>query len=122
MSAKSSGAASLVQGVFRGLGDTAAPLRATLLANAVNLLLDPLLMFRLELGVRGAAYATVAAEVNRRCEPFRFPLTDSIDWVGGWIALHLRGNGTPAGNRMPVPLGSTRVSVQLESWQVELHT
>jgi len=50
------------QGVFRGLGHTVVPLRATLIANIINLLLDPLLMFEFGLGVNGAAYATVAAE------------------------------------------------------------
>ena len=39
------------------------PLRATLLANAINLALDPLLIFKFGLGVKGAAYATVIGEV-----------------------------------------------------------
>ena len=51
------------QGVFRGLGDTRTPLVATLGCNALNLALDPLLIFALGWGVAGAAQATVLAEV-----------------------------------------------------------
>lgn len=58
------------QGVFRGLGDTRAPLYATLWVNAANILLCPALIFWAGLGVRGAAIATVASEVApRRCPP-----------------------------------------------------
>jgi len=53
-----------VQGVFRGLGDTRTPLVATLGCNALNLALDPLLIFALGWGVAGAAQATVLAEVH----------------------------------------------------------
>lgn len=52
------------QGVYRGLGDTRMPLWATLACNGINVLLDPLLIFGLGWGVRGAAVATVAAEVR----------------------------------------------------------
>ncbi|BDA40630.1 Protein DETOXIFICATION 44, chloroplastic [Coccomyxa sp. Obi] len=50
------------QGVYRGLGDTKMPLWATVGCNLINILLDPLLIFGLGWGVRGAAIATVAAE------------------------------------------------------------
>lgn len=49
-------------GAFRGLHDTVTPLYVTLALNAVNLVLDPLLIFGLDLGIAGAAYATVAAQ------------------------------------------------------------
>lgn len=52
------------QGVFRGLGDTRAPLYATVWVNAANILLCPALIFWAGLGVRGAAIATVASEVR----------------------------------------------------------
>ena len=55
---------SAVQGVFRGLGDARTPLAATLGCNALNLALDPLLIFALGWGVAGAAQATVLAEVT----------------------------------------------------------
>ena len=48
---------------FRGMGNTAAPLKAAAVAAVVNLCLDPLLMFGpLRLGVGGAAGATGAAQ------------------------------------------------------------
>ncbi|KAK9837240.1 hypothetical protein WJX81_001184 [Elliptochloris bilobata] len=51
------------QGVFRGLGDARTPLAATLGCNALNLALDPLLIFAAGWGVAGAAQATVLAEL-----------------------------------------------------------
>lgn len=49
-------------GIFRGHQDTLTPLRVTLALNAVNLVLDPLLIFGLGWGLEGAAWATVAAQ------------------------------------------------------------
>jgi putative MATE family efflux protein len=49
-------------GIFRGHSDTRTPLWVALGMNAVNLVLDPLLIFTLGLGVAGAAWATVAAQ------------------------------------------------------------
>ncbi len=51
---------------YQGLGDTRTPMLLTLLANGVNIVLDPLLIFGLgpfpALGVEGAALATVIAQ------------------------------------------------------------
>jgi Na+-driven multidrug efflux pump len=49
--------------VFRGLGDTKAPLYATLGVSAANIALCPALIFGAGWGVPGAALATVFAEV-----------------------------------------------------------
>lgn len=49
-------------GIFRGYLDTKTPLIVTLGLNLVNLVLDPLLIFGLELGLAGAAIATVIAQ------------------------------------------------------------
>ena len=49
-------------GVFRGFQDTRTPLVITLWLNAVNLVLDPLLIFGLGWGLVGAAIATTVAQ------------------------------------------------------------
>ncbi|MEU7691587.1 MULTISPECIES: MATE family efflux transporter [Microbispora] len=56
-------AQNLVDGVFKGLGDTRTPMRTALLCNVLVIGLDPLLIYGLGLGVRGAALATVAARL-----------------------------------------------------------
>ncbi|GAA3114658.1 MATE family efflux transporter [Streptosporangium carneum] len=54
-------AQTLADGIFKGLGDTTTPMRAALLCNALVVALDPLFVYGLDLGVRGAALATVLA-------------------------------------------------------------
>lgn len=49
-------------GSFRGHKDTRTPLLVALGVNALNLALDPLLIFTAGLGLEGAAWATVAAQ------------------------------------------------------------
>jgi len=52
------------EGAFRGYGDTTIPLLASVVASAINLVLDPILMFPLGFGVKGAAAATAVAQVG----------------------------------------------------------
>lgn len=52
-------ATNVVDGILKGAGDTRTPMRLALLANGLILVLDPLFIFGLDLGVRGAAIATV---------------------------------------------------------------
>jgi len=55
----------VAEGAFRGYGNTVVPLMASLVAAMINLVLDPLLMFRpIHWGVRGAAAATALAQVG----------------------------------------------------------
>lgn len=49
-------------GVFRGLQDTKTLFVASLLLNAINLVGDPLLIFGFDMGIRGAAWATLIAQ------------------------------------------------------------
>jgi MATE family multidrug resistance protein len=49
-------------GIFRGYQDTKTPMVVTLGLNAVNLVLDPLLIFGAGMGLSGAAWATVVAQ------------------------------------------------------------
>jgi Na+-driven multidrug efflux pump len=52
------------EGAFRGYGNTSIPLVASLVAAVINLVLDPILMFSLGMGVKGAAAATAVAQVG----------------------------------------------------------
>jgi putative MATE family efflux protein len=52
-----------LQGTFRGLGDTRAPLLATVVSNAINVVLEPLFIFHFRWGVGGAAMAIAVAQV-----------------------------------------------------------
>ncbi|ACZ90679.1 MATE family efflux transporter [Streptosporangium roseum] len=54
-------AQSLTDGIFKGRGDTTTPMRTALLCNALVIVLDPLFIYGLDLGVPGAAAATVLA-------------------------------------------------------------
>ncbi|CAN0432958.1 unnamed protein product, partial [Ascophyllum nodosum] len=53
---------SVANGAYRGLLNTKTPLFIALGANALNFVLDPLLIFTMGLGVQGAAIATVISE------------------------------------------------------------
>lgn len=53
----------LGHGAYRGFQDTRTPLLVTLLANGLNAVLDPVLMFGADLGLVGAAWATVIAQM-----------------------------------------------------------
>ncbi|MEU4875239.1 MATE family efflux transporter [Streptomyces sp. NPDC021608] len=52
-------ATNVVDGILKGAGDTRTPMKLALLANGLILGLDPLLILGCDLGVRGAAIATV---------------------------------------------------------------
>jgi putative MATE family efflux protein len=50
-------------GAFRGLHDTRTPFGITLAINVINVVLDPLLIFGFDLGIEGAALATLTAQM-----------------------------------------------------------
>ncbi len=93
-------------GAFRGHQDTKTPLMVALLVNAINLVLDPILIFALGWGIDGAAVATVAAQ-----------------WVGAiWFLALIRARrmaDRPAGVREAWPtviaLGRNGVLVSLRT-------
>lgn len=49
-------------GIYRGHSDTRTPLFVAIGMNVINLVLDPILIFSADLGVAGAAWATVVAQ------------------------------------------------------------
>lgn len=63
-------------GAYRGHQDTRTPFLVTLGMNGVNLALDPILIFGLDMGVAGAAWATVVAQ-----------------WLGALVFLGLLARG-----------------------------
>jgi putative MATE family efflux protein len=54
---------SAIRAVLTGEGDVKTPMTVSLISAAVNCILDPILMFVLHMGIRGAAVATVIAQV-----------------------------------------------------------
>lgn len=49
-------------GAYRGFQDTKTPLYVTIAINGLNIVLDPLFMFGFDLGLEGAAWATLTAQ------------------------------------------------------------
>jgi MATE family multidrug resistance protein len=82
---------------FRGVGDTVTPMVVTIVANAVNIVLDPLLIFGWDplgipaMGVAGAAWATV--------------IGTAVHVAVYWGILHRRGR---AGRHVPRYRSRTR--------------
>ncbi|MYS07450.1 MATE family efflux transporter [Streptomyces sp. SID6041] len=70
-------ATNVVDGILKGAGDTRTPMKLAILANGLILGLDPLLILGLDLGVRGAAIATV--------------LSRTIALICGLVALRRNG-------------------------------
>eukprot|EP00547_Thalassionema_nitzschioides_P010682 CAMPEP_0194258092 /NCGR_PEP_ID=MMETSP0158-20130606/40577_1 /TAXON_ID=33649 /ORGANISM="Thalassionema nitzschioides, Strain L26-B" /LENGTH=543 /DNA_ID=CAMNT_0038997373 /DNA_START=75 /DNA_END=1706 /DNA_ORIENTATION=+ len=52
----------VIQGIFRGLGDTRTPLFYSLMFTALNIVLDPIFIFTLKWGASGAAAGTALAQ------------------------------------------------------------
>lgn len=94
--------------VLRSLGDSRTPMRFVLLAVALNIVLDPLFIAGFDLGIEGAAYATIAAQgsafvygvvyvLYRKLAPFTLPTLPS--WEQVRLILNL---GIPSGLQMAV--------------------
>ena len=93
----------LIGGIFRGMGDSNTPLVTVLIACISNIAGDLLLVAGFHLGTRGAAIATVAAQlisvviscalISRKTLPFEF-YRGSIRWDGR-IVRKILFLGTP---------------------------
>ncbi|WP_026859213.1 MATE family efflux transporter [Jeotgalicoccus psychrophilus] len=94
--------------VFRALGDSKTPLRIVFIAVILNAVLSPLFMIVFDLGIQGAALATVGSQtiaflysvylaVKRNLVPFKMPSIPARYEVGLILKL-----GIPAGLQMGV--------------------
>jgi MATE family multidrug resistance protein len=90
-----------------GIGDTRAPMRASLAGNAVNIALDVVLILVLDWGVRGAAYATIAGnatELAMLAWPMRAQLK-KLAWSRK-AARDVWAQGVPNGLQFIMEVGS----------------
>lgn len=94
--------------VLRALGDSKTPIRFVMIAVALNIVLDPLFIAVFNMGVEGAAYATVISQgiaflygiiyvLRRKLAPFRLPTIPRRHEIG--LILNL---GIPSGLQMAV--------------------
>lgn len=94
--------------VLRAIGDSKSPLLFVGIAVFLNFILDPLFIAVLDLGVAGAAYATILSQgiaflfglvyvLKNRLAPFELPKLPKLKEIG--LILHL---GIPAGLQMAV--------------------
>src|SRR5699024_5663972 len=85
--------------VLRSLGDSRTPMRFVMLAVSLTIVLDPLFIAGFNLGIQGAAYATIAAHgsafiyglvyvLHRKLATFTLPPLPSRKQVG--LILNLR--------------------------------
>jgi putative MATE family efflux protein len=85
-------ATNVVDGILKGAGDTRTPMKLAIIANGLILGLDPLLILGCDLGVRGAAIATV--------------LGRTVALICGFVALHRNGVLRQAAQAVPNRAGS----------------
>lgn len=90
-----------------GEGDSKTPMRASIVANAVNIVLDAILILGLDLGVRGAAIATIcanAAELAVLAWPMRARLAKLA--VTRRAIRDVWGQGVPNGLQFVMEVGA----------------
>src|SRR5699024_2062870 len=65
--------------IIRGEGNAKTPMNSMLIGAIGNIVLDPIFIFALNMGVRGAAYATVIAKLVANVYLLRFILSDKME-------------------------------------------
>ncbi|MFB7733565.1 MATE family efflux transporter [Streptomyces sp. NPDC056112] len=90
-------ATNVVDGILKGAGDTRTPMKLSLLANGLILVLDPLLVLGLGLGVRGAAISTVLGRTAALvCGFLTLLRSGALPRTGGGTSLRIKELGTDA--------------------------
>ncbi|MFB6961591.1 MATE family efflux transporter [Streptomyces sp. NPDC056309] len=90
-------ATNVVDGILKGTGDTRTPMKLSLLANGLILVLDPLLILGVGLGVRGAAISTVLGRTAALVCGFLTLLRNgTLPQTGGGTSLRIKELGTDA--------------------------
>ncbi|PGT84700.1 MULTISPECIES: MATE family efflux transporter [Bacillaceae] len=98
----------LISTVLRALGDSKTPIRYVMIAVILNAVLDPLFLYVFDMGIEGAAYATILSQgisfiygvfdtIKRGLIPFIFPKLPTADEVATIMKL-----GLPSGLQMTV--------------------
>ncbi len=117
------------QGVLRGASDYVTPLRILIISNVVNLIIEVVFVFGLDLGVAGAAWSTVIAQtgagvafivlVRRRLEPAserRPHWQEMAPLVSAGSHLLLR-----VGSMLAVFTGSTAIAARIDDPTLAAH-
>ena len=92
-----------VNGIFRGLGDTATPLLWALVFSGLNALLDPIFIFKFGFGASGAAAGTALAQLIALL-PLLLALQRKMDGVGPASSASPTSPPTGADVRMRAPI------------------
>ena len=92
-------------GIFRGEGDTTRPMYAMIASAILNMILDPIFIYNLNLGVKGAAIATIISSIfvilillywfYVKRDTFLRPNFDNFDFKRG-ISIDIVKVGIPA--------------------------
>ena len=88
-------------GVLRGLQDTRTPLRVAVIGNALNIALNVLLVYGLDLGIAGSAIGSVVAQVL------------SAAWLVAVVVRAAREHGAPLSPDRPGILAAAHAAVAL---------
>jgi putative MATE family efflux protein len=79
----------LFTGIFNAYGFTKLSFRASLFGTLTNIILDPLFIFGLDMGVEGAAYATIAARTMGLMPLLYFTvIRNKIRFTGFWPKMN----------------------------------
>ncbi len=80
----------LISGIYNASGQSKLPFRANAIGLVINMVLDPILIFSLDMGVAGAAIATTFSQVFVAVLLFRMVTSDSKPYLGFHIEVSIQ--------------------------------